>query len=354
MALDDLYYLTGDGRFCAPQWAQIEGVTRAGEQQEDGTLLLPYIVPVIGGLRAGLFSGATGDTEYYIDTYATRPPATPATEAMPDLKLDMMTQRRRGGQRLELSVGARARIRPVPDASPCSATELLDRLSPLLGLMKLATFAARGVESISSETLEGEQVSLLCHLGHLSAPDSPTESGGVVFTLDDVPLDHFLRTLRELTSTAQARYAWNAVVGLVGHSPRMVEEHISQVLAAAEGFHKWCLHGGSKTLKDRLILLHDSLPKDVKERLKVDVDRWADWAVWARNHVAHGGADKYRDVVDFYQLKVIADSVRLITYLVVLRKFGVPADKLEEAIANHPRIRVLAHRCVEIGDLPMP
>jgi hypothetical protein len=327
VAFDDLYYLTGDGRFCTPQWAQIEGVTHPGEVQEDGTLLMPYLVPVIGGLRAGLFSGSTSDTEYHIDTYATRPLATPATEAMPDLKLDMMTKRSRGGQRLELSVRAQARMRPLPNASPCSATDLLDRLSPLLGLLRLATFAAAGVESIHAETLDGKEVSLLCHLGHLSAPDSPTDSSGVVFTLGDVPLDFFLRTLREITSTAQARYAWNAVVGLIGHSPRMVEEHISQVLAAAEGFHRWCLRGGSKTLKERLVLLHASLPAEVRERLKVDVDRWADWAVWARNHVAHGGAEKHRDVEDFYQLKVIADSVRLITYLAVLQKFSVPEDK---------------------------
>lgn len=354
VAFDDLYYLTGDGRFCTPQWAQIEGVTRPNEQLEDGTLLMPYLVPVVGGRKAGLFSGSTGDTEYYIDTYATQPPVTPATEAMPDLKLDMMTERRRGGQRLELSIRAQVRVRPVPESNRCSVTDLLDKLSPLSGLLRLATFAGSGVESMHGDTLDGDEVSFLCHLGQLSAPDSPTESGGVVFTLDEVPLDHFLQTLQAMTSTAQARYAWNAFVGLIGHSPRMVEEHISQVLAAAEGFHKWCLQGGSKTLKDRLVLLHDSLPADVRGRLKVDVSRWADWAVWARNHVAHGGADKHRDVADFYQLKVIADSVRLITYLVALQKFGVPEDKVSEAIANHPRIRVLAHRCAQIADLPMP
>lgn len=57
IALDDLYYLTEDGRFCAPQWASIEGVEHPGEQQSDGTLLVPYILPVVGGLRASVATG---------------------------------------------------------------------------------------------------------------------------------------------------------------------------------------------------------------------------------------------------------------------------------------------------------
>lgn len=351
-AMDSLYDLTEDGRFGIPQWCQIEGVERPGEEQEDGTLLLPYVVPVIGGLRAGYSSASTDTTTYSIDTYATQPPANPATEAMPNLKLDMMTKRTRGGRALELLVGAWVRVAPL-DSAPSSASDLLGRMRPLLDLMSLTTFTGGAVEWAKAETVDGEDVSLLCHLGHPSSPDAPATPRGVVFTLDDLPLEQFLRTRQRLTSGHQARYAWNVAVGLIGHSPRLVEEHVSQVLAAAEGFHRWCLGGtANPSLKKRLSLLHDCLPEEVAERLQLDVDKWAGWAAWARNHVNHGGAEKHREVEDFFQLKVIADSVRLVTYLVVLKELSVPVAKMQDALLNHPRISVLVGRCADIANLP--
>jgi hypothetical protein len=134
----------------------------------------------------------------------------------------------------------------------------------------------------------------------------------------------------------------------------MVEERVSQVLAAAEGFDTWCLGGGQNTaLRNRLVGLHSRLSDEVKAKLQIDVDRWADWAVWARNHVAHGGTKKHRHISDFYQLKVIADSVHLVTYLVALKEFQVPSEKLIRALATHPRLEVLANRCAEISNLPL-
>lgn len=351
VSLDDLYYLTGDGRFCAPTWATIEGVEHPGEKQEDGTYLLPFMLPVVGGYRAGCAKGSLADTTYSIDTHATRPWVSPATEADPALKLEFMINRRRRGPSIELSVGAHARVSLVNDA-PASAEDLLHKTKPLLGLMSLATFNTSGLEWMQAQTVDGDEVSLLSHIGHPSEQDARTEAGGLVFTLGDVSLDVFLETWHRLGSSEQARYAWNLVVGLIGHSPLMVEEHVSQVLAAAEGFDTWCL-GSSKNaeLKNRLIGLHDRLPEGVKEQLQLDVDRWVDWAVWARNHVAHGGTKKHRTVSDFYQLKVIADSVRLVTYLAALKEFRIPDEKLSRALSSHPRLSVLAERCAEISEL---
>lgn len=351
VALDDLYYLTNDGRFCAPIWAKIEGIEHPGERQENGTFLLPYTLSVVGGHRSGYAHGSIESTTYRIDTDATRPWVSPATEANPSLKLDFMLNRRRRGMSIELAVSATARI-AAADGIPRSAESLLQRMSPLLGLMSLATFDAAGVESIGAETIGGEDVSLLCRTGNLSRPDAPLEAAGLVFTLDDVPLDSFLETWQRLTSSDQAQYAWNALVGLIGHSPLMVEEHVSQVVAAAEGFHTWCLASGGMSLKDRLKGLHNRLPEGIKGRLRLDVERWADWAVWARNHVDHGGAEKYRDIGDFYQFKVIADAVRLVIYVAVLKELGVPDSKIEDAVVAHPRLRILAQRCAEIASLP--
>jgi hypothetical protein len=353
VALDDLYYLTLDGRFCAPQWATIEGVEQPGERQEDGTYLFPYILPVIGGYRAGHEKGKSVDTVYSIDTHATRPWVSPATEADPALKLQFMTKRRRRGVSIELSVGAQAAVASI-DGFPASAQELLRRTQPLLGLMSLATFNSSGLEWMNAETIDDEEVFLFCHAGHRSHPDSTVEAGGPVFTFDDVPLSSFLETWDRLASKEQAVYAWNLVVGLIGHSPIMVEERVSQVLAAAEGFDTWCLDGGQNTsLRNRLVRLYEQLPDQAQAKLQIDVDRWADWAVWARNHVAHGGTKKHRNIADFYQLTVIADSVQLVTYLVALKEFQVPSDNLGRALATHPRLKVLADRCGEISNLPL-
>lgn len=354
VALDDLYYLTLDGRFCAPQWATIEGVELPGEKQPDGTYLLPYILPVIGGYRTGYAKGRSVDAAYSIDTHATRPWVSPATEADPALKLQFMTKRRRRGPSIELFVGAQAAVEPI-DGSPASAQDLLRMTKPLLGLMSLATFSSSGLEWMRAQTIDGEDISLFCHTGHRSDPDSSVDAGGPVFTFDDVPLSSFLETWDRLTSKAQSVYAWNLVVGLIGHSPLMVEERVSQVLAAAEGFDTWCLDGGRNTsLRNRLVRLHSELPDQAKAKLQLDVDRWADWAVWARNHVAHGGTKKHRNLTDFYQLKVIADSVQLVTYLAALKEFQVPSEYLSRALATHPRLSVLADRCAEISSLPLP
>lgn len=353
VALDNLYYMTADGRFCAPQWAAIEGVDRPGEQQADGTLICPYILPVIGGLRSNVATGSTSAVRYRVETSATRPWISPATEAMPDLKLDFMTKRSRSGPSINLSV--RAQVRMEHDAAAWSAEEMLAALNPLGAMMRLATFADQGVEFLSASTSEGKAVALLCQLGHESAPDAAVEAGGMVFTFVDLDLAAFLAAWDRLTAGPQATYAWNVVTGMVTHTPRLVEEGISQVLAGAEGFHTWCLEEGPKpTLRERLTDLYGRLDEMVADVLQLDVATWVDWAVWARNHVDHGGSRKHRDIGDVYELKTISDVVRLVTYLAVLGELSVPAGRVVAALREHPRLRVLADRCHDIESFSAP
>ncbi len=352
VAVDDLYYLTDDGRFCAPQWAKIEGADHPGEQQPNGTLVAPYIIPVVGGVKADVATGSTSSATYSVFTNATRPWFSEATEAMPDLKLDFMTQRTRSGPSITLKVDAWARIDPV--TSPASARDLLHEIHPLLALIGLSMFARGGVTSMYATTIDGDEVSLLCHFGHPGSPESPA-TRDVVFTFEGVSLKSFLVTWDRLGDGPQARYARNMTVGQIGHSPAMIEEDIGQVLGAAEGFHRWCLQGGkNKTLSERLVDLHDRLPGLIQAQIGLEngKDKWVGWAVWARNNVDHGGAEKHRHIADFYHLKVIADSVRLVTYLAALQEFGVPDEAIEEALRNHPRVSVLAERTAEIASLP--
>lgn len=352
IALDDLYYLTDDGRLCTPQWARSDEVEHPGETQPDGTLLIPYIFPVIGGYRANYAQGATPQAHYSVGTFATRPWLSDATEAMPDLKLDMMTSNKRRGRIVELRVDAHVSIQQ-PDHAPGPAATFIDNLAPITDLMRLATFGPSGVEEIIVHTAENrESTYFLTQMGDVARPDDTHDQSSVVFTLADVPLDAYLQTWGQLTHGNQANYAWNVVVGLCGYSSRYVEEYASQALAAAEGFHTWCLAAGDMSLKERLRNLYECLSPPVQTKLNIDVEKWLSWAVWARNHVAHGGVRRWRVLENGSQLYVIAQSVNLVTYLVALQQFSVPEDKVLDALLNHPRLKVMAQQCHELDRLP--
>ena len=352
ISIDELYHLTDDQRLYPPQWAKIEGVEHPGESQPDGTLLTPYIFPVVGGYRAEHAQGNTTDARYSVATTATRPWMSEATEAMPGLKLQMMTTNLRRGQIVTLHVGAHVSIR-LPDNASGSGADFVERIAPIEDLIQLATFDACGVEQITLDADNDTKVSLLMHAGKVAHPDDVHEPASVVFTLADVPLEAYLKTRQRLTAGNQASYAWNVTVGLCGYTSRIVEEYVSQALAAAEGFHCWCLTGGEHvSLNARLKALHDQLAPEVQAALKLDTEHWASWAVWARNHVAHGGTKKWRPLRDNFQLHVIAESVHLITYLAALQELGVPLDKVLDALLNHPRLQLRAQRSSEVNGLP--
>jgi hypothetical protein len=352
IAADELYYLTDDARICPPQWATIEGVEHPGETQPDGTLLMPYIFPIVGGYRAACARGATASASYSVATTATRPWISPATEAFPDLKLQMMTTHLRGGSVVKLHVGAHAVIRLLANASG-SVAEFVDRMTAVDDLVQLATFEACGIAQITMDTSDGTPVSLLIHRGDVARPDDVHKPASVVFTLADVPLNGYLKARQRLTDGSQASYAWSVVVGLCGYSSRIVEEYVGQAVAGAEGFHRWCLRSGNSfQLKDRLQALHNSLAPEVQAALELDIEHWASWAVWARNHAAHGGAKKWRPLQDSFQLYVVAESVHLVTYLALLQEFEVPVDKMVAALRNHPRLQLVAQRCTEVNALP--
>lgn len=353
VVLDDLYYMINDPRLCAPQWTRIEGVDNPGERLDNGTRLLPYVLPVIGGDRAECVSANTDSAGYSLNTRATAPWISPATEAMPDFKLDMMTNRQRRGPVIKFSVGASTHIR-LPDEALGSAADFVALTSPILDLVRLATFDSCGVEEVALSTIDGESISLLSRIGEPAAPTETHEPTSVVFDFADVPLAKYLVTRASLTSGRQADYAWNVIIGHCGYAPRFTEQYVSQVLAAAEGFHTWCLNNPAAALNARLKALHSSLAPEVRERLGLDVDNWADWAVWARNHVAHGGTKRRNSITDHLQLYAVAKTVHLVAYLAVLRQLDVPTAKIKEALLNHPRLSDFVSHCEVVNQIKSP
>lgn len=351
LELDGLYYLTSDGRFCPPRWATIEGVERPGELLADGTRLMPYVLPVVGGYKAACASAETDDAKYSVDTRATQPWISDATEALPSLKLDMMKRDLRRGQVIELHVGASVSIR-LPSDSAGSAEDFVDRITPILDLMRLATFDSSGVESIALEAVGNQGVSLLSRVGEPARPDDVYQPTSAVFNFEDVSLDSFLSARSVLIGGREAAYAWSVVIGHCGYVPKFVEQYLSQVLAAAEGFHTWCLRNEAKEdLNLRLKSLLETLPDRAKARLNLEADNWATWAVWARHYVAHGGIKRSQFLDDNLQMLAIAKSVNLVTYLAVLSELGVPEEKIVEALMNHPRLSALVPYCNEVNQI---
>ena len=48
---------------------------------------------------------------------------------------------------------------------------------------------------------------------------------------------------------------------------------------------------------------------------------------------------------------VIAVSVFLVTYLVVLNELGVPAEKICDALLNHPKLLIVMRYCDEVHSM---
>lgn len=354
IAIENLYYITQDYRIRPPEWAKFEGVEHPPKKHENGTLLTPYILPVLGGFRRGMASHEDNGIRYSIDTTATRPFLSAATEAYPALKLELMTHRKQGGIEVNLSVGA-SMSAEVCDSRLLSAKDAINKIYLGIDLMSLAMYSQCGVESIALKTPQNAAYHLLSSIGETAQPSRIHEPSRTVFTLQEIPLELFAQARSRMNSGWQAEYAWNLVVGLCGYTSNHVEEFVGQSMAAAEGFHQWCLQKGKDfSFRQRLEDLHNRLPEKIQRDLDLNVDQWASLAVWTRNHVAHGGTHRPRMTSDGIALMYIAETTHLITYLNVLTELGMTDDSISEAMRTHPRITAIKENSAAIDSISNP
>lgn len=366
--IDELYYLVNDGRILPPEWCQMKGIDRPGEKLENGTFLLPYVLPVLGGFQAGKFEGDTEDAHYSVNTFATRPWISQATEKYPSFKLDLMLKHQRHGLVLPISVDASISItlRKHTEESEDlvgTASNLMDRFMPIHDLMRLATFQPCSVSRVQLQSQNNcDDTYLLKKFGEVAQPYESHDHDSMVFTLNNVSLENFLEKREYLTSTDGAISPWSILIGLCGYFSNYAEEYISQSFAAAEGFHTLCLgkgenytdaSGQSKNycLNKRLKELYVLLPQKIQDKMKFDVEEWAKRAVKARNHAAHGGSTRPGASTSLSDRYVIAVSVFLVTYLVALNELGVPAEKICDALLNHPKISLAMSYCDKVRSM---
>ena len=394
--IDELYYLVNKRQILPPKLCQIEEVERPGETLENGTFLMPYVIPVIGGFQAGIFEGNTRDVHYSINVSTTRPLINALTEGDPESTLKFMLDHQRYGLALTISVVASVSIilqrheREAEDLAG-KASDFVDNFAPIRDLMRLATFQPCGVSSINLEQKKKDSNndnSLLRDLGfpddkigpppvdrgfmliksrfgEIAQPYESHESKKVIFTLNDISLENFLKERERLTSKDGAFDPWVILIGLCGYIPNYMEEYISQSFAAAEGFHKLCL-GKDGHLKKRLEDLYSLLPQKIRNQIKFDdnIEIWAELAANVRHRAAHGGPQDGRnnntisDVIKRYvgtlsisDCNAVAASAHLVTYLVLLNELGVSSEVICNALNMHPKISTMVYYCSKVRPL---
>jgi putative uncharacterized protein (fragment) len=370
--IDELYYLVDDGRVLPSKRCQMEGLEQPGEKLESGTSLTPSMSLGMGSLQAGIFEGNTEDAHYSISLRQT----------------PQFTRQQRYGVELAISFKASVHItlrnqEKVEDLAG-RASDFVGNFAPIRDLMRLATFQRCGVSSINLEQKKDDSndyswprelgfsddqippppvadgfMLIKSRFGEDARPYEFHESKKVIFTLNDISLENFLKERERLTRKDGAFDPWVILIGLCGYIPNYMEEYISQSFAAAEGFHKLCLDKGERytdsngqrrkySLRKRLRELHSLLPQKVQEKLKLDVDEWAKHAVKARNHAAHGGSIGSGGSMTVSERYAVAKSVHLVIYLVLLNELGLSSEKVCNALKNHPDLLWMMHYCDEV------
>lgn len=248
-----------------------------------------------------------------------------------------------------------------------TASDLIDKFVPIYDLMRLATFQPCGVASIQLQQHDNEHGSLLVNLGEVARPNEHHEQLDVVFTLNDISLENFLKERERLTNNYGAFDSWNILISFCGYSSNYMEEYISQILAAIESFHKRCL-GKAGNLKERLEDLYFLLPPKIRNQIKFDDDIgiWAELAANVRHRAAHAGPQDEKDgkanpdagaikryvgTLSISDRNAIAVSAHLVTYLVLLNELGVSSEAICNALNMHPKISTMVYYCSKVRSL---
>ncbi len=358
--LDELYYVADDQRIFKPEKGQGKIWEQIGQNSYSRPFLSFFKLPILSGNHRGKFTGSTKDAQYSINTWATHP-------------YPNDSYNHRCGLKFMISVGANVSVMLRNEGTETgklagTASDLIDRFVPIYDLMRLATFQPCGVANIQLQQHDNEHGSLLVNLGEVARPNEHHEQLDVVFTLNDISLENFLKERERLTNNYGALDSWNILISFCGYSSNYMEEYISQILAAIESFHKRCLLGKKGNLKERLEDLYSLLPQKIRNQIKFDddIEIWAELAANVRHRAAHAGPQDEKDgkanpdasVIKRYvgtlsisDRNAIAVSAHLVTYLVLLNELGVSSEAICNALNMHPKISTMVYYCSKVRPL---
>ena len=359
--LDELYYVADDQRIFKPEKGQGKVWEQTGQNSYSRPFLSFFKLPILSGNHRGKFTGSTKDAQYSINTWATHP-------------YPNDSYNHRCGLRFMISVGANVSIMLRNEGTETgklagTASDLIDKFVPIYDLMRLATFQPCGVANIQLQQHDNEHGSLLVNLGEVARPNEHHEQLDVVFTLNDISLENFLKKRERLMNNYGAFDSWNILISFCGYSSKYMEEYISQILAAIESFHKRCLgKAGNLNLKERLEDLYFLLPPKIRNQIKFDDDIgiWAELAANVRHRAAHAGPQDEKDgkanpdagaikryvgTLSISDRNAIAVSAHLVTYLVLLNELGVSSEAICNALNMHPKISTMVYYCSKVRSL---
>ena len=356
--LDELYYVADDQRIFKPEKGQGKIWEQIGQNSYSRPFLSFFKLPILSGNHRGKFTGSTKDAQYSINTWATHP-------------YPNDSYNHRCGLKFMISVGANVSVMLRNEGTETgklagTASDLIDRFVPIYDLMRLATFQPCGVANIQLQQHDNEHGSLLVNLGEVARPNEHHEQLDVVFTLNDISLENFLKERERLTNNYGALDSWNILISFCGYSSNYMEEYISQILAAIESFHKRCLLGKKGNLKERLEDLYSLLPQKIRNQIKFDddIEIWAELAANVRHRAAHAGPQdeqdkntisnvrkRYVGTLSISDCNAVAVSAHLVTYLVLLNELGVSSEAICNALNMHPKISTMVYYCSKVRPL---
>lgn len=350
--MEDLNAFVVDGRLGAPHYQEIDGVGLPEKYIVGETFILPFVLPVLGGERFNLRVGEGNGTRYSLSTFATRPLVTEAFMNHSDLRLESVVDRTRGGMNLRINIEARLAVESTLEES-FSIAEAIEKINDFNRLMKIALFDSVLRSQISAKTIEGDRIVIDVASDPYMDPTEKSRGTNFVFDLQKYDLQSLLNEFFSLKREHQADFAMDIFTGIIGHNPRFVEEFASQSFAAIEGVSTWSLRIKNNTFREKITELYNGLSESIKELLSLDVVAWADQATYLRNHVDHGGTKNKKRDLDALQMKAIADTAHLITYLAVLEHLQITTEDICNGLITNPSLMSHLDSARKIQPLPL-
>lgn len=192
----------------------------------------------------------------------------------------------------------------------------------------------------------------------------------VFFTCDDIPFEEIIPRWTEVRDRLHA--ATDLILALRYAPAQYVESRLLMAAGAAEALHRALgieerpmpipefkkmraamlelapedqrdrLKGvirNDVTLRDRLNSLAKRPDQQAVSELVPDLDRWARRTVKARNDLAHEGSTPEHSIEE---LVAVVEATTGVVILNLLHEIGLPADRQQSIVREHPQLRSIA------------
>lgn len=271
----------------------------------------------------------------------------------------------------------------VAPSGACSLVEVTASAKSLQDLISLATHRAAGVIWLRLKLTDvgpgAERNPAERYVEVLYSPAVVGERDGkvidhhkVFFTCDDIPFEEIVPRWCEVRDRLHA--ATDLILALRYSPAHYVESRLLMAAGAAEALHRALgieerpmqtaefkklrdamlelapedqrdrFKGAIRndvTLRDRLHALAERPDRQAVSELVPDLDRWAGRTVKARNDLAHKGSTPDHSIEE---LVAVVEATTGVVILNLLHEIGMPAERQQAIVRDHPQLRSIARR----------